>query len=150
MAFSSGSGTSHATPKTDINTTPLVDVMLVLLIIFMITAPLLSHKIGIKLPQPNPNPTENKSDPFQLRIVDTGGITQIYLNDQITDMQGLMIAFREEGKKPEDDQAEFKIEADDTVPYQLMTEIMAGARRNKVEKLGFAELFKPGDQIMQQ
>ena len=149
MAFSTGSGTSHAAPKADINTTPLVDVMLVLLIIFMITAPLLSHKIGIKLPQPNPNPTENNQDPIRLKIVDTGGITQIYLNDEITDLQGLLIAFREEGKKPEDDQAEFKIEADDTVSNQLMTEIMAGARRNSVEKLGFAELFKPGDRTMQ-
>ena len=148
MAFTTTGG-NHGTPKADINTTPLVDVMLVLLIIFMITAPLLSHKVGIKLPQPNPNPTENKNDPIRLRIQDTGGITQIYLNDEITDMQGLQIAFREEGKKDEEEQAEFKIEADDTVPYQMMAEIMAGARRNQVEKLGFAELFKPGDRTMQ-
>lgn len=149
MSFSSSRTGGGLPTKSDINTTPLVDVMLVLLIIFMITAPLMSHKIGVKLPQPNPNPTENKNDPIRLTITDSGGITQIYLDDEITDMQGLLIAFREEGKKGEDEQAEFKILADDTVPYQLMTEIMAGARRSQVEKLGFAELFKPGDRTMQ-
>ena len=52
MAFSSNSGGG---PMADINVTPLVDVMLVLLIIFMITAPLMTHKIRIDLPQANPN-----------------------------------------------------------------------------------------------
>ena len=51
MAFSSGSGKG---PMADINVTPLVDVMLVLLIIFMITAPLMSHRITVELPTANP------------------------------------------------------------------------------------------------
>ena len=150
MAFSSGSDTAHNAPKNDINTTPLVDVMLVLLIIFMITAPLLSHKVKINLPQPNTNPSEEKIEPITLSIKDIGGVPQFLLNDTPTDMQGLVIAFREQGKKPQDEQSEFKIEADDTVQYQVMAEILAAARTANVEKLGFAELFKPGDRIMQQ
>lgn len=149
MAFSSGDS-GQGSPMADINVTPLVDVMLVLLIIFMITAPLLSHKVKIKLPQPNTNPSEEKIEPIRLEVRDIGGVPQIVLNDTPTDMQGLVIAFREQGKKPEDEQSEFKIEADDTVEYQVMAEILAAARNAKVEKLGFAELFKPGDRIMQQ
>ena len=53
MAFSSGGG--QGAPMSEINVTPLVDVMLVLLIIFMITAPLMTHRIRIDLPQANPN-----------------------------------------------------------------------------------------------
>ena len=150
MAFSSGGDTAHNAPKSDINTTPLVDVMLVLLIIFMITAPLLSHKVKIKLPQPNTNPSEEKIEPISLEIKDIGGVPQFILNGTPTDMRGLQLAFREQGKKPEDEQSEFKIEADDTVEYQVMAEILAAARNANVEKLGFAELFKPGDRIMQQ
>ncbi len=141
---------AHTTPKNDINTTPLVDVMLVLLIIFMITAPLLSHKVKINLPQPNVNPSTDKSEPIVLSLRDIGGVTQILLNDTPTDMQGLVIAFREEGRKPQDEQSEFKIESDDSVKYQVMAEVLAAARNAHVDKLGFAELFKPGDRIMQQ
>ncbi len=141
---------AHTAPKNDINTTPLVDVMLVLLIIFMITAPLLSHKVKINLPQPNVNPSEEKSEPIRLQLKDIGGVTQIVLNDTPTDMQGLVIAFREQGRKPQEEQSEFKIESDDTVQYQVMAEVLAAARNANVDKLGFAELFKPGDRIMQQ
>ena len=54
MAFSIGN--SGGGPMADINVTPLVDVMLVLLIIFMITAPLMSHKVKVKLPRGDPRP----------------------------------------------------------------------------------------------
>ena len=67
MAFSSNSGGG---PMADINVTPLVDVMLVLLIIFMITAPVLSLKIKVDLPQPNQNipPPSNPKDPIKLKM----------------------------------------------------------------------------------
>ncbi|MCB1954004.1 MAG: biopolymer transporter ExbD, partial [Rhodocyclaceae bacterium] len=58
MAFSSGGDTAHNAPKNDINTTPLVDVMLVLLIIFMITAPLMANKVPVKLPEAANQPDE--------------------------------------------------------------------------------------------
>ncbi len=66
MAFSPGN--SGGGPMAEINVTPLVDVMLVLLIIFMITAPLMSHKIRIDLPQANPNVQEqNPPEPITWR-----------------------------------------------------------------------------------
>ncbi|MHB1284543.1 MAG: biopolymer transporter ExbD, partial [Metallibacterium scheffleri] len=75
MAFSSKSGGSSS-PMSEINVTPLVDVMLVLLIIFMITAPLLTHRIRIDLPQPNRNvqPPLNPPEPIKLQIRADGSI----------------------------------------------------------------------------
>ena len=75
MAFSSGSGGGNNAPMGDINVTPLVDVMLVLLIIFMVTAPMLSYQIDIDLPQPSNNVPDEPIDPpkpIRLRIDDTG------------------------------------------------------------------------------
>ena len=78
MAFSSNSGGG---PMAEINVTPLVDVMLVLLIIFMITAPLMTHKIRIDLPQANPNTVEtNPPEPIDLAVKETG---DLYWNDEL-------------------------------------------------------------------
>ena len=78
MAFSSNSGGG---PMADINVTPLVDVMLVLLIIFMITAPLMTHKIRIDLPQANPNVIDTpQPDPIDLAVKAAG---DLYWNDEL-------------------------------------------------------------------
>ena len=83
MAFSSNSGGG---PMAEINVTPLVDVMLVLLIIFMITAPLMTHKIRIDLPQANLNKqVEDNVDPIDLAVKSDG---TFYWNDSpITDLE---------------------------------------------------------------
>src|SRR6476620_9757900 len=72
MAFSSGA--QSGAPMSDINVTPLVDVMLVLLIIFMITAPLMTHKVVVKLPEAtlNPRPDPLKTPPVTLAIKTDG------------------------------------------------------------------------------
>ncbi len=80
MAFSGlgGGGQPHTTPMAEINTTPLVDVMLVLLIIFMITAPLLAHKIKIDLPQASTVLLEEKPDTIVIALLPDG---TMFLND---------------------------------------------------------------------
>ena len=74
MAFSSGNDSGG--PMADINVTPLVDVMLVLLIIFIITAPLMSHKVQIKLPEANldkkVDPTKPRAPPIHLAVKEDG------------------------------------------------------------------------------
>jgi len=81
MAFSSGNDSGG--PMADINVTPLVDVMLVLLIIFIITAPLMSHKIQIKLPEANldqqKDPTKPLAPPINLAVKEDGSL---YWNDE--------------------------------------------------------------------
>src|SRR3546814_8482670 len=64
MAFSANDSGSGA-PKADINVVPLVDVLLVLLIIFMVTAPLMSHKIEVELPEANLDQTDETKDKVQ-------------------------------------------------------------------------------------
>ena len=81
MAFSSGSNSGG--PMADINVTPLVDVMLVLLIIFIITAPLMSHKVQIELPEAtlNQDPEEaaKRTSPITIAVTEDG---TIYWNDE--------------------------------------------------------------------
>jgi len=81
MAFSSGNDSGG--PMADINVTPLVDVMLVLLIIFIITAPLMSHKVQIELPEANldrpEDPTKPRAPPINLAVKEDG---TLYWNDE--------------------------------------------------------------------
>jgi len=133
MAFSSG---SRGGPMSEINVTPLVDVMLVLLIIFMITAPLLQHNITIDLPQPNPNiqPPTNPPTPINLSIKEDGSM---YWNDQpITDLE-LQAQLAVIGAKAEDAQPEVHISATDVTQYDYIARVLAEAKRNNVQKIGF-------------
>ena len=80
MAFASNSGGG---PMADMNVTPLVDVMLVLLIIFIITAPLMSHKVQIKLPEANliqdPEAAEKRKQPITISVKENG---ELYWGDE--------------------------------------------------------------------
>jgi biopolymer transport protein ExbD len=135
MAFSSGSGKG---PMADINVTPLVDVMLVLLIIFMITAPIMTHKIKIDLPQPNPNviPPSNPPEPIHLKIDPSGAL---YWNDTPVDELQLKTQIAVIATKSEADQPEVQIDAADTVPYQVVAGVLADAKSYGLNKIGFTD-----------
>jgi len=133
MAFTSNSG---AGPMADINVTPLVDVMLVLLIIFMITAPVLSLKIKVDLPQPNQNipPPTNPKDPIHLKIDQSGAF---YWNDTPVDELGLKAQLAVIAQQP--DPAEIQIAADDAAAYQYVARVLADAKSYNLTKIGFAD-----------
>ncbi|MFC4765505.1 ExbD/TolR family protein [Dyella koreensis] len=133
MAFSSGSGKG---PMADINVTPLVDVMLVLLIIFMITAPILTHKVKIDLPQPNPNVVqpENPPDPIRLKIDQSGAL---YWNDTPVDELGLKAQIAVIASQS--NQPELQINADDGVAYEHVARVLADAKSYGLTKIGFTE-----------
>jgi biopolymer transport protein ExbD len=136
MAFSSGSGKG---PMADINVTPLVDVMLVLLIIFMITAPMLTHKVKIDLPQLNndvPPPT-NPQEPVKLRIDQSGAM---YWNDTPVDEGGLKAQFAVIGGFEVSKQQEVQIQADDAVAYENVARVLAAAKSYGLTKIGFSEV----------
>ena len=133
MAFSSGNSSG---PMADINVTPLVDVMLVLLIIFMITAPMLTHKVKIDLPQPNPNivQPENPLEPIRLKIDRAGAL---YWNDTPVDELGLkaqMAVIAQQTNQPE-----IQINADDGVAYESVARVLADAKSYGLTKIGFTE-----------
>lgn len=130
MAYASKS----AGPMNEINVTPLVDVLLVLLIIFMITAPVLSHKIKVDLPQPNPNPpTTTPLDPIHLKIDRAGAL---YWNDTPVDELGLKAQLAVIAQQT--NQPEIQIAADDAAAYQYVARVLADAKTYNLTKIGFA------------
>ena len=134
MAFSKGGG---AGPMADINVTPLVDVMLVLLIIFMITVPMLSHKIPIDLPQPTPPPPvppPPPPEPIKLVVQSNG---QLFWNDEPVTEEALQAQLRVIGAKAKDQQPELDIKPDRNAKYQLVASVMADAKNAGMIKIGF-------------
>ncbi len=133
MAFTS----KQAGPMADINVTPLVDVMLVLLIIFMITAPILAHQVQIDLPQKTTAqpPPIDPPEPIVLRIQSTG---ELYWNDQALIRAALEPQLRlEAGKDP---QPELQIDAEMTTRYEVVAEILATAKNVGITKIGFRNM----------
>ena len=130
MAFSSGGGSG---PMADINVTPLVDVMLVLLIIFMITVPMLSHKIKIDLPQPTLNPPpDNPPEPITLGVKTSG---QLYWNDEPITEAALQAQLRVAAQRTP--QPELQIRADKETEYQIVASVMTDAKNAGMVKVGF-------------
>ncbi len=132
MAFSTNSG-GTGSPMSEINVTPLVDVMLVLLIIFMITAPLASHKIRVDLPKANPivqpRPVHTTVD---LAVQSDG---QLYWNDNpVTEAelkQKLAVASAE---RP---QPEVKLRASRTIHFEVIAKVLSDAKAAGMVKIGF-------------
>jgi biopolymer transport protein ExbD len=135
MAFSGlgGSGQSNSTPMAEINMIPLVDVMLVLLIIFMITAPLLAHKIKIDLPQASTVLLEEKPDTIVLSLLADG---TMYLNDVPIERKAMLERFSSEAqRKP---QPELHLHVDRTTQFEVLASIMADAQNAGLVKVGLA------------
>ncbi len=126
-------GGSGGGPMAEINVTPLVDVMLVLLIIFMITAPLMSHKIRIDLPQANPNvQQDNPPEPIDLAIKENG---DLFWNDEPVTDAILQAQLRVAAQKSP--QPELQIRADKPTQWQKIATVMAEAKAAGMVKLGF-------------
>ncbi len=123
---------SHTSPMSEINTTPLVDVMLVLLVIFIITAPLLTHAVKIDLPKASSQLLPDKPEVITVSI-DAAG--KMYWNDvpmasgELKQKLG-QIAMQEP-------QPELNIRADKETRYQVLAEVMADVQNVGVSKLGF-------------
>lgn len=122
----------HTQPMNEINTTPLVDVMLVLLVIFIITAPLLTHAVKIDLPQATSQPIVDKPEIISIAINEAG---QLFWNDAPLVAGELKQKLAQiANQKP---QPELQIRADKATRYQMLAEVMADAQNAGVTKLGF-------------
>ena len=137
MAFSGlgagGGGAPHSAPMAEINMIPLVDVMLVLLIIFMITAPLIAHKIKIDLPQASTVLLEEKPDTIVIALMSDG---KMFLNDVPTDRTEMLKRLSSEAqRKP---QPELHLHVDRTTQFQLLATVMADAQNAGMVKVGIA------------
>lgn len=147
MGMSAGGGGSeaHGAPKADINTTPLVDVMLVLLIIFMITAPLMADKIDVKLPEA---PSEEDVDDttstrVTLSIVDKGnGVVQYFWNDQVISPEIMKARMKSEAQRTQN-KIRLKVRADRTLRYDIVSKVLVMAKDTGVQNVSFVSAPAP-------
>jgi biopolymer transport protein ExbD len=132
MAFGGFNKQGGASPMAEINMIPLIDVMLVLLVIFIVTAPLLTHAVKIDLPRATSNPNVTRPDNVQLGIKADG---QIYWNGDAIDEAGLAQRFAVAAKL--DPQPEVHIRAERTTQYENIARIMSEAARSGLTRIGF-------------
>jgi biopolymer transport protein ExbD len=140
MAMSTGGGNGSEIPKAEINVTPLADVMLVLLIIFMITAPLMTHKVKVDLPRADPNtkPATIDVPPIDLAVEPDG---TLYWNDsQVSDA---VYTAKLRAAATSVPQPDLNIRADKTTPYRVIWKVMQDAKGAGMVHLGFITAGKP-------
>jgi biopolymer transport protein ExbD len=130
MAF----GTQDETDEVmnEINMTPLVDVMLVLLIIFIITIPVMKHSVNIDLPRATSQPEDSKPETVRLSVAADGGY--FWNEARIEDAELLSRLQAESTKEP---QPELHIRGDKDVRYERVAQAMSAARQAGVRKIGF-------------
>jgi biopolymer transport protein ExbD len=132
MAMGSFDSRRHQGPMAEINVVPLVDVMLVLLVIFIITAPLMTNAVKIDLPKASSNPNITKPDHIELGIREDGSF---FWNGEQIEKSSLPERFALEAKKQP--QPELHIRADRLARYELVAQVMSGAAKAGVVRIGF-------------
>jgi biopolymer transport protein TolR len=132
MAFGRLERTRGPQPMSDINMTPLVDVMLVLVVIFIITAPLLANSVRLDLPHTEAaKPGEGGR--FVSVVVDKAG--RIFLDDKPIEMARL--GDRLSATARQNPETELQLRADQAVPYGRVVEIMGAAQKAGLNRIGF-------------
>jgi biopolymer transport protein ExbD len=132
MAFGGFSENDGGRPMAEINMIPLIDVMLVLLIIFIVTAPLLTHAIKINLPKATTQANLEKPETVTLSIDASGNL--FWDNNRIDDAQ---LAANLAGAARRNPQPELHLRAEKTTHYQRLAEVMSAAQNAGVIKIGF-------------
>ena len=130
MGFSTSGG--GKAPVGEINVTPLVDVMLVLLIIFIITVPVMKHAVNIDLPRATNTPQDAKPQTLRLAVDEQGSY---YLDEaKVEDaaLPGLLRAAAQRNPQPE-----LHIRGDRAVRYERVAQAMAAAQQAGIKKIGF-------------
>ncbi len=122
----------HQSPMADINVVPLVDVMLVLLVIFIISTPLLTHSVKIDLPKAASSPNITRPEHIELGIRQDG---VLYWNGANISMKALASRFAAEARKQP--QPELHIRADRHVYYEAVAQVMAVAAKSGLVRIGF-------------
>ncbi|BDT69518.1 biopolymer transport protein ExbD [Comamonadaceae bacterium OS-1] len=132
MAFGRLERTKASEPMSDINMTPLVDVMLVLVVIFILTAPLLSSSIPLDLPQTDAAKSQSAPQ-FVTLVVDKTG--HLFLDNQPVTTAELAIQLAVVADQ--NPGTEVQLRADTTVPYGRVVEVMGVAQKAGLSKIGF-------------
>jgi biopolymer transport protein ExbD len=134
MAFASMDGSDDSEPLAEINMVPLIDVMLVLLIIFMVSAPLLTHAVRIDLPKAASTVSEAHPKSIELSIDQQG---QVFWNGEAIDAERLETRLAEASATGGSTSHELRLRADRQTPYQRVALVMSAASRHGLTRLGF-------------
>ena len=127
-------GGAEDEPMMDINTTPLIDVMLVLLIMFIITIPIQTHAVKLDLPQDQPNQQPPPIDPVKNKIVITPQ-NQVLWNGTPIDLVRLRQYL--DVTQTMNPVPELHLQPEPNARYELVDEVLAVTKRARVEKMGF-------------
>ena len=132
MAFGSFDRKNASAPMAEINMVPLIDVVLVLLVIFIVTAPLLTNAVKLDLPKATSNADVQKPDKVEFAIDGTGSL---FWNGERLSREEAAQRFADEGKKRP--QPEIYLRADQNVPYRYVAEMLADASKAGLSKVAF-------------
>ncbi|HEV7913643.1 MAG TPA: biopolymer transporter ExbD [Albitalea sp.] len=132
MAFGRLERTTGPQPMSDINMTPLIDVMLVLLVIFMITAPLMTSSLKLDLPKTD---AAQPSDTPQFVSVAIDPAGKLYFGEETVDAGTLGARIAEAAKK--NPQTEVQLRADKSVPYGRVAELIGVVQKAGLNRIGF-------------
>jgi biopolymer transport protein ExbD len=121
-------------PMMDINTTPLIDVMLVLLIMFIITIPIQTHAVKLDLPQDQPNQQPPPIDPVKNKVVIMPNRAVLWNGAPVN-----MVTLRQylDLTQQMNPVPELHLQPDPYAPYEIVDEVLAVTKRAHVEKMGF-------------
>lgn len=119
----------------EINMVPMIDVMLVLLVIFIVTAPLITHSVNLELPKANSQLTQSSTTAIELSIQEGGNL---FWGKESINEETLKLRLTAEGKKAV--QAPLHIRADQESKYKQVAEILAYASQAGLSKIGFISL----------
>jgi biopolymer transport protein ExbD len=132
--MSVGAGGGEDKPMGEMNTTPLIDVMLVLLIMFIITIPIQTHATKLDLPPPTNLPNDIKPDFNQINI---DFLNSIYWNDQEVTLDQLNGYLKQVGAIEGAQQPELRLKPDQLAKYEIVNRVMAMAQQAGISKMGF-------------
>jgi biopolymer transport protein ExbD len=132
MAFASFDNRNASAPMAEINMVPLIDVMLVLLVIFIVTAPLLTQAVKLDLPKASSQPNVAKADKIEFAINADGAL---FWNGEPVTRSEAATRFATESKKLP--QPEVHLRADQNVPYRSVAQTLADASKAGLSKVGF-------------
>lgn len=134
MSVGSSSG-GHEAEMVEMNTTPLIDVMLVLLVMLIITIPIQTHAVKLDMPRPNANPPPELVEPeiIQLGVDFDGTVTW---NDNVVSDPAVLEGYMKQAAQ-KDPQPEMHLKPNRLAKYEQVAQVLAAAQRNGVVKIGF-------------
>jgi len=134
MNVGSSSGSGDPEPMMDVNTTPLIDVMLVLLVMLIITIPIQLHTINLDMPPPSTTPPT--SEPVVHTVMIDFDGTIYWDENALPNIDAVNAKMKEVGDMALSDQPEIHIKPNKLVDYGVVAAVMASAQRNSVKKMG--------------